>query len=705
MSTQQVLVLYQPGQASALIAIVVFAILSILAIAFVPLRSAWVYVRAIVFRRKFKENPTEYRYQEQRFFFSTQLGAYTASMLCGNFLSSLAFALDSEWVRRRAVERDSICMAQGALGQVGHMATAFFTATVAVHSFNSLVLRNRLPRWACVIVLLGGWITAVVVGIVPAVVSGAVGPVFSYDGLSCGVAWQYPAAQIILLLVPLFISALCSVVFYVLIFLVLRGTLVFKNGLKFHLDPEVRRSVLDANGTPLQYQRFIAAVVKSMLCLPIAYLALLIWYIIVVLLQASGKSVSFGFQVFASTMRAMLGLANVLIVLNTMRILSPHLKGRSDSSKSKREADMESFYVPSKSPPFTSPSEKTPPVPRLTLSAPSPASSGGSDSGRLWIPPVDIPVPRPASHASTINSMTVRNQAGPSLPSSPRAGLPSQPPSFGSALRIPEPAFQKTAQSRDSARWSNSLHVDVPLPGRPSPPHRPVRPPTSPHSRNVPPVNANTSVDSNKPNAPTVKRVAFDDRESKYVQEIPRVTSPLANTPASLPGSSAGFRSSPAFARTFNEANLLLSPLRQARQSPAPRTVGEEVHTAVSPRSKPVALSSSAWAALVAGAATSRSPLPVSPQVLASGRHSRSIDLPRALRPRLQTPMSAGVASSFREPYPRPIQSAKPSAYATRSPDVVVRDGPRSSRTSVALKPDLVPSTSRTSSTRPYGYI
>lgn len=57
-------------------------------------------------------------------------------------------------------------------------------------------------------------------------------------------------------------AALVSALFYSLVFLIIRGTLVIRGGLKLNLDLEARRSMAQEN---LEYPQLIAAIAQSML--------------------------------------------------------------------------------------------------------------------------------------------------------------------------------------------------------------------------------------------------------------------------------------------------------------------------------------------------------------------------------------------------------------------------------------------------------
>lgn len=48
--------------------------------------------------------------------------------------------------------------------QLGNWSTAYFTVTIAVHTFNSLVLRKRQSALVCAAAISVGWITAAILG-------------------------------------------------------------------------------------------------------------------------------------------------------------------------------------------------------------------------------------------------------------------------------------------------------------------------------------------------------------------------------------------------------------------------------------------------------------------------------------------------------------------------------------------------------------
>lgn len=59
----------------------------------------------------------------------------------------------------------------------------------------------------------------------------------------------------------MFVASLVMVGFYTLVFLIIRGSLVIRGGLKFNIDPEARRSTLYGN---FESPEFVATVARSM---------------------------------------------------------------------------------------------------------------------------------------------------------------------------------------------------------------------------------------------------------------------------------------------------------------------------------------------------------------------------------------------------------------------------------------------------------
>ncbi|KIM84269.1 hypothetical protein PILCRDRAFT_6532 [Piloderma croceum F 1598] len=321
---------FQPidsNQKQALIVIVAFASLSVFAVAFVFLRAIWLIANPL--RRS-----SRHAGSKEYAFFHTQLGHYAACLLGGNLFASAAGTVVGHWVILGGMHEGSICTAQAVLMQIGHWAVAYFTVTIAVHTCRSLVFRSPQKAWLGATVVVIGWLSAVAVGIAPLKMSNSGSSnhsAYGLDGFTCGIKRVDPVPEFLFHLLPIFLAASVSAVIYSLIYLVLRGTLVIRGGLKINLDPQQRwigRYAFD------EYHRFIRAVAKSMLWYPFAYILLLLPYSITKLLNLSGYPVAFGGQVFAETCAVMLGFVNVCLLYNTFRVLGPAFESRSLSSTS-----------------------------------------------------------------------------------------------------------------------------------------------------------------------------------------------------------------------------------------------------------------------------------------------------------------------------------------------------------------------------------
>ncbi|PPQ98759.1 hypothetical protein CVT24_003456 [Panaeolus cyanescens] len=332
------------------IAVNVFALLSTLALVSVAIRIIY-----LAIQMAFGEN----RAQPQEYvFFNTQLGQYAACLLVAMIFNTAAGVIGFPWLFQRGITEGNVCRIQALIMQIGNVAAGYFTATIAVHTFSSLAMRKRQSMLLCRSVMAFGWILAGVVGALPFAHKqhDGLGFIYGADGLSCGVRSIFPKAQFLFHLLPILISASVSAVLYSLNFLVLRGTLKLKDGVKLTLNPDERWT---KEGMGENYHRFIARVARSMLWYPIAYIALLVPYSITRLLMISGFNVHFIFVVFAFVCWYFLGVLDVLLLYNTFRVLGPAFDARASAATRK---DMESFGTPAKLEKYdpTSPSERDP---------------------------------------------------------------------------------------------------------------------------------------------------------------------------------------------------------------------------------------------------------------------------------------------------------------------------------------------------------
>ncbi|KAI0073879.1 hypothetical protein K474DRAFT_1692483 [Panus rudis PR-1116 ss-1] len=345
-------------------------------------------------------------------FFQTHLGYYVASMLLGNILSSVGYVINITWVLQGGIREDTLCSTQGALTQIGDLTSSYFTAAIAVHTFCTIALRTRLPQWFCPLALILGWVLILAAGIVPAVLNLPRGHAYGTDGSVCGISLQYPLIQTLLHLTPIFLACLVSAVFYSLIFLILRGTLMIKGGLKFTFDPRER---WNARSGRQEYHKFIGAVAKALLWFPIAYITLMLPHIILCLVETSGFPAPFAVRVFAVTCSSLLGVVNVALFYNTLRVMAPVL------GESNAQPDVEkSFSSPEDNSPLPAkvpaPIPRAFPPPRRTGSVASTYHSRGPSSESVGTESTRKLLPLHLAHARNESSSTAPTIGRPITP-------------------------------------------------------------------------------------------------------------------------------------------------------------------------------------------------------------------------------------------------------------------------------------------------
>jgi len=307
-----------PNELGGVIVVNIFAMLSTLALVSVAIRAVWLLIRRHPFLTASEKR--------EHTFLSTHFGQYGTCLLLAMTLSTTSGIIGISWLVQRGITEGWLCRFQATLMQIASCGAAYFTVTIALHTFSSLVLRMRQSVIHCRSTIIIGWIFAVSVGLIPYMISMSDGPVYGAVGLTCGVRSVYPKTQFFLHLLPIFIASFLSVILYSLVFLALRGTLKFRGGIKLTLNPEARWNNREEN-------RLLARVARSMLLYPVAYIVLLVPYSFVRLLDISGFAVSLEAIVFAYMCWFSLGVVDVFLLYNTFRILGPVLLPPAEAEK------------------------------------------------------------------------------------------------------------------------------------------------------------------------------------------------------------------------------------------------------------------------------------------------------------------------------------------------------------------------------------
>jgi len=222
---------------------------------------------------------------------------------------------------------------------IGTVSSGYFTVAIAVHSFFSLVLQKRQSAIICRSIIAGGWFLSILMGAIPFGIRFPEGAAYGPDGVICGIRSIFPKLQFFFHLLPILLSSFLGAILYSLTFLVLRGTVKFREGIKLTLNPAERWA--NRNKDDENYRRFVAKLSRSMLWYPVAYAVLLVPYSMVRLFALSGFPVSFEATAFAFVCWHLHGVVNVPLLYNTSRLLG---KAFGDAvSSPNTEKDLESF--------------------------------------------------------------------------------------------------------------------------------------------------------------------------------------------------------------------------------------------------------------------------------------------------------------------------------------------------------------------------
>lgn len=104
------------------------------------------------------------------------------------------------------------------MSQIGAWATGYFTVSIAIHTFNTLVLRKRQSVLVSAVTISVGWICGLLLGMkfffsctnsnkaraafIPHLRQMSDGSLYGSDGLSCGIRSNHLKSQFFLRLLP-----------------------------------------------------------------------------------------------------------------------------------------------------------------------------------------------------------------------------------------------------------------------------------------------------------------------------------------------------------------------------------------------------------------------------------------------------------------------------------------------------------------------
>ncbi|KAF8142550.1 hypothetical protein K438DRAFT_680534 [Mycena galopus ATCC 62051] len=259
-------------------------------------------------------------HQHPHLFVRSHVAAYLISLLFSDMIQAVGSILNARWILDMAVIVGDLCTIQGVLKQTADVATAFWTFVIALHTFCHVCLGLQPGRVAFWTTLLGGWLGIgfiVIVG--PATQNTHLhGPFYGISGYWCWISPRYTTLHTTLDYMFMFMAAGFSFVLYTLVFLRLRGNIVFESGrLSFRKTSSARLPA----GRGTQENRLL--IISKQMLLWVAYTIIILPIAAARFSSFAGQDVPFEVTVFCDTVFLLSGIVNVTVFMMTRCILPP----------------------------------------------------------------------------------------------------------------------------------------------------------------------------------------------------------------------------------------------------------------------------------------------------------------------------------------------------------------------------------------------
>lgn len=270
-------------------------------------------------------------------FFRTPLAAYFGCLLFSDMIEGVASILNVSWVVHRGVKEGTLCTAQAALKQFGHLGTAMWSLIIACHTFLLLFYGKRFGRWVLYITLAGVWLFVVLLVLLGPLASAKAerGPFWGITGSWCWIEETYPIERHLLQYDYMFISAFGSLILYSLVILRLRGNILVV-GWRFFFrrcstskpdmdSPPEYQAGVDSNSllfcNPGQPSPQVLRVARHMMLYPLAYTILVTPVATTRFMSFSGRRVSAEVIIAAATLLMLNGFVDTVLFLATRRVV------------------------------------------------------------------------------------------------------------------------------------------------------------------------------------------------------------------------------------------------------------------------------------------------------------------------------------------------------------------------------------------------
>jgi len=260
-------------------------------------------------------------HQHPHLFLRSHVAAYLISLLFSDIIQAVGSILNARWMLDMTVVVGDVCTIQGVLKQTADVATAFWTFVIALHTFCHVCLGLQPGRVALWTTLLGGWSGIGLIVIIGPMTQNTHlhGPFYGISGYWCWISPGYSTSHTTLDYMFMFIAAGFSFVLYTLVFLRMRGNIVFESGrVSFRKIASARLPAGRGN-----HENRPLIIAKQMLLYPVAYTIIILLIAAARFSSFAGQDVPFEITMFCDTVFLLSGVVNVTVFTMTRRILPP----------------------------------------------------------------------------------------------------------------------------------------------------------------------------------------------------------------------------------------------------------------------------------------------------------------------------------------------------------------------------------------------
>jgi len=264
-----------------------------------------------------------------------QIAVFVICLLSSDLIQSISGITQVKWAMENRIYEGRACSIQAATLVMGDLGSTVWSCVIAAHTFSGLALGKQWPRWVVCVTVVTGWvfvITLTAIGPTTLAIASK-GPFFSIAGTWCFISSEYAIPRLGIHYIPLFVAAAIILIFYVLVFLVLRGRIAFtRHRLQgLHVSPVRMADV---------FSRERVIVAKRMLWYPVAYLTCILPIAIIRLVGLKQENVPEAVWIFGMFFLFSLGAIDTVIYTKTRTLIKPmsfptHLRTFSDNSSTK----------------------------------------------------------------------------------------------------------------------------------------------------------------------------------------------------------------------------------------------------------------------------------------------------------------------------------------------------------------------------------